>query len=311
MFLYPLVFMMEGQDLAKLIGKKHRYAILLRMYPNKRYYVTELASALDIERRNLGRYLEELRKANLVVFTEEQGSDGGKPYRYYSLTDSAKAIILTYINVTTETYELKLEKWHIDKLVQLLKDDRLSDELRESTVHRFFSFCQEDPIYMTENENVRKIFEDTVENPTQLDEKIGGRLRASVSTSFARLLADEDRGKWALERLYPSIAACLEDKLKDDKIRTWALRLIGDVCRIGSDQRIQKDAKEKIFKIYFSSETKPDGKLSENAKQELLELTSKHLFEKTQQKTQSDDKLERNKAETLMKEMIKSFGYRK
>jgi len=303
--------MMEGEYLAKLLGKKHRYAILLEMYPDKKSYVTELASALDIDRRNLGRYLEELRKKDLVIFTEEQRLVGGKPYRYYHLTDSGKKIVFTFIDVTTEANGLEPEKWQIDKLVQLLKDEMLSDNLREITVHRFFSFCQDNPIHMTENEKVRKIFEDTVENPTQFDEKVGGRLRASVSTSFPRLLADNDKGKWALAKLYPSIVRCLEDKTKDDKIRTWALRLIGDACRIVSDQRMQKEAREKIFEIYFSSETNSDSKLGEEAKRELLELTSKDLFEKVHEKAQSDDKLEKIKAETLIEEMIKSFSFKK
>ena len=305
------MLMMEGEDIAKLLGKEHRYAILWEMFPGKRSYVTELASALDIERRNLGRYLEELRKADLVIFTEEQRPEGGKPYRYYRLTDSGKKIVSTFMDVTTEAYEPKPQKWQIDKLVQLLKDEMLSDNLREVVVHRFFSFCQENPIYMTENEEVQEIFEDTVEKPTQPDEKVGNRLRASVSTSFRRLLAEKDRGNWALERLYPSIVRCLEDKTKDDKIRAWALRLIGDVCRIGSDQRIQKEAGEKIFETYFSSETNSDSKLGEEAKRELIDLASKGLFEKIQQKTQSDDKLEKTRAEILIEEMIKSFGLRR
>ena len=303
--------MMEGEYLAKLLGKKHRYAILLEMYPDKKSYVTELASALDIDRRNLGRYLEELRKKDLVIFTEEQRLVGGKPYRYYHLTDSGKKIVFAFIDVTTEANGLEPEKWQIDKLVQLLKNEMISDNLREIAVHRFFSFCQQTPIYMTENEEVKKIFENTVENPTQFDENVGQRLRASVSTAFARLLADDDRGKWTLANLYPSIVRCLEDKTKDDKIRAWALRLIGDVCRIGSDQWIQKEARDKIFEIYFSSETNSDSKLGEETRRELLELTSKNLFEKIQEKAQSNDELEKIKAVTLIEEMIKSFSFKK
>jgi len=125
------------------------------------------------------------------------------------------------------------------------------------------------------------------------------------------LLADKDRGNWALERLYPSIVRCLEDKTKDDKIHAWALRLIGNVCRIGSNQRIQKEAREKILETYFSSETNTDSTLGEEAKRELIELTSKGLFEKIQQKTHSDDKLIKKKAEILIEEMIKSFSLRR
>lgn len=303
--------MMEEEDVAKLLGKEHRYAILRKLFPTGKRYVTQLASELDIERRNLGRYLEELRKADLVKFTEEQRSEGGKPYRYYRLTDSGEKIVSTYMNITTEVHERKPERWQIDKIVQLLKDESLSVNLRETAVNRFFSFCQDNPTYMTENEEVQGILEDTVEKPTQLEEKLGARLRASVSTSFPRLLADDDRRRWALEKLYPALVKCLKDKTKDDNIRRWALRLIGDVCRIRSNRQIQKEAREKIFEVYFSSETNSDSRLGEEAKRELVELTSEDLFEDIQQKTESEDKLERIKAEILIDEMIKSFSLRR
>jgi DNA-binding HxlR family transcriptional regulator len=149
--------MMEGEDLAKLLGKKHRYVILLEMYPAEKSYVTELASALDIDRRNLGRYLEGLQKADLVIFNEEKRMEGGKPYRYYCLTESGRKIVSVFTNVTTKVTKLKPEKWQIDKIIGLLKNEKLSANLREIAVHRFFSFCQEDPVYLTKDKKVKKM----------------------------------------------------------------------------------------------------------------------------------------------------------
>ena len=301
----------EGEELAKLLGKEHRYAILVELYPDSRSYVTELAGVLDIDRRNLGRYLKELQEKGLVSFSEEQRPEGGKPYRYYHLTDSGKKIIATFKGVTTKVEEVGPEKWQINKIVDLLEDQTLSTNLKEAVANRFFSICQQDPIYMTENEKVREIFEDMIENLTQFNEKVVERLRASISASFTRLLTDKNRGKWVLAKLYPSLVRCLDDETKDQKLRTWALRKIGDICRIGPDQQIQKKAREKIFEVYFSSEINSDSKLGEEAKQQLVWATSKDLFEMIQEKTKSSDALEKTKAEMLIEEMIKTFGFKK
>lgn len=298
------------EELAKLLGKEHRIKILLKLYPDKEIYITELADALDIDRRNLGRYLEELQEKKLIRFREEQRSEGGKPYRYYNLTDSGKKIVTSFIEVTTEDKELRPEKWQIDKLVQLLRDPTLNTSfLKVVAANKFFNICTKDPIYVTENEKVQKIFEDTIEKPTQFIDRILKRLRDCISTSFSRLLINNDRGEWVLIKLYPELVRSLEDKTKDEELRKWALNRIGDVSRSSPIIQIQKEAIEKIFKIYFS-EVNYNSKLGEAAKQELIWVLSKELYEVVLEKTKSSDEFEKIKAEKLLEEMIKNFDYK-
>ena len=302
---------MAEKELIALLRKKNTYGILLTLYPSKEFHINQIADILNIDRRNMSKYLKELEKNGLVAKREEIRPEGGNPYKKYTLTDAGHRIVFTIKDIIAEKEEQKPEEWQINKIVQILKDKTLNSDLRIHAAHRFFSLCQEDPVLMTENINVKKLFEEIAENPSKYIEEVSERLRASISNSFSKLLNHKNRNKWILSILYPSLKQHLENQKIEENYRVWALRRIGDVSRLVRNENIKKEAIDIIFKPYFSNDVDLESKLYEQAKQELLWLRLREIFERIHKKVKSEDILEKNKAERLMTDMIRDFGFRR
>jgi len=227
--------------------------------------------------------------------------------KYSKLTENAWRILRSMLLTVQPLNEEKPQEWQINKVVDTLKDPDFSNDLRESVVHIFFSFCQKDPVDMIENENVKKLFEEVVANPLIYGEKIEEKLRASVSFSFNRLLNDEKWSSWISGELYPLFVQHMENREVDIKVRLWAIKKVGDVARLSLDQSKKNNAENKLIEIWFAGDTEPDSNLGKEVKKQLLWLTSKTLFEKVYEKAKSKDSVEKTKAESLIKDIIISW----
>jgi len=299
------------KEFIALLRKKNTFDILSALYPNNEFHINQLADILNIDRRNMSKYLKELEKNGLVTKREEIRPEGGNPYKKHTLTDAGHRIIFTIMNIVVEKEKQKPEEWQINKIIQILKDKTLTTELRVNAAHKFFSLCQEDALFMTENLNVIKLFEEISKNPSEYIEEVSERIRASISSSFSKLINYKNRDNWVLNVLYPLLKRHLENQIIDEKYRVWALRLIGDIGRLTKNQNVKTETIDIIFKTYFSNDVDLNSKIGEQTKYELLWLSSKEMFDKIQNIAKSEDILVKNKAELLMTTMIKNFGFEK
>jgi len=287
-----------------VVGK--RYEVLKALYPDREYTLTDLATEIKMDQGNLSRYVAELEDKGLIE-TRMEERERGRPLKYSKLTENAWRILRSMLLTVQPLNEEKPQEWQINKVVDTLKDPDFSNDLRESVVHIFFSFCQKDPVYMIENENVKKLFEEVVANPLIYGEKIEEKLRASVSFSFNRLLNDEKWSSWISGELYPLFVQHMENREVDIKVRLWAIKKVGDVARLSLDQSKKNNAENKLIEIWFAGDTEPDSNLGKEVKKQVLWLTSKTLFETVYEKTKSKDSVEKTKAESLIKDIIISW----
>jgi DNA-binding MarR family transcriptional regulator len=296
---------LTDKELVKILGRRHIYALLDELYPDKNFALFELAQRTRLDLGNLSKAFTML-EGNGLIETWGEERERGRPFRYAKLTVKAQRLIASIKRETQPEEKVELEEWQIDELIKTIRDSGLSENLSKLAAHEFFCFCQKDPVYMTSKENVKQLFEEVVTNPTRYDGEIGELLRASIS-SFYQLVTNENRMDWAVTKLYPKFIHYMENGEEKDEIRAWAAKSVGDVARVGPDPAKKKEAEDKLFDVYFADDTKPESRLCEELRQQLEWLTSKPLFQKVQKKTNSQDPTEKAKAEMLLNGMIKAF----
>jgi len=97
-------------ELANEIAK--RWDILQELHCSGETHVTGLAAKLVRNMSNVARDLQRLEETGLVIFREEPKPEGGRPYKYYRLTEMGDKLVTFFIEVTRRKPEepVKLEE---------------------------------------------------------------------------------------------------------------------------------------------------------------------------------------------------------
>jgi DNA-binding MarR family transcriptional regulator len=302
----PQVIGLTGKELAKILAR--RFVIFDELYPDKEYTLTELAERTKLDVGNLSTYLTVLEDNGLIE-TKEKERQRGRPFRYARLTEKAQKLAAPFKQVTQAVGTVEPDEWKIDELVKAIRESGLGENLRKLAANEFFKLCQEDIVFMTSKEKVKRLFEEVVTNPTVYNGEIGELLRVSVSSFFNQLGANKETRHWVVTELYPHFARHLENKGEKDEIRVWAAKHVGNIAKASVDLAKKKEAEDKLFEVYFAEDTKPESLLYEELKQQLVWLASKRLFERVEEKAKSQDKREEARAGMILEGMIKGFSY--
>lgn len=284
----------------ELVGiVKRRYRILKELYPDKEYNLTDLAETTEINKGNLSRYIPKLEKEYKLVKTREKESARGRPFKYTRLTESAKRIVASLLDAAQPKLEAKLEEWQINELVDILEDSNLSEDLRISYADTFHNLCRNYLDDMIKRERSRKLLERVAATPS-LD-KVGEKLRASLSVVWGNLVKDEKWSGWALT-LYPNFIKHLSDKETNENIRKWSIQRIGEVARLALDSSVKERAKGKLLEICFSNDVDLDSELGKEVKQQIVWL-GRAAFKDVKLRAKDEDPKAKAKVESLLKEL--------
>jgi len=287
---------LNEKELAVLVGR--RYEILRALYPNQEYTLSELNLETQLDQGNLSRYIVELEDCNILE-TREQKRERGRPLKYIKLNDHTRRIISSII-IAARPKKVRPQEWQIEGIVTTLTDPDIDHNLRESVVYTFGSFMEDYPEQMIDNDNVRKLLQEVVIRPNIFGEKIGEKLRDSVDSVFHRLLKNEKGNLWASKELYPVLLQHIENPDRDVTIRIWATKRVGDIARQNDKKLLYT-----LTEFWFSMDI--NNKLAQEVKKQLLSLSSQNLFYKILEKTKSKNRLEKKKAEELLKDIIANW----
>jgi len=272
----------------ELIGK--HWNIFGKLSEKQKCYVSELAKELGKWKPQMSKELKELRNNGLVEYEQKEG----ERLKYYYVSDYAKRILAALTEATQSKPKERLEEWQIDQLLSILEDQELSDDLRLSYSESFLRICREHRTEVASHVSAQKLLEKVMKDP--LHDKVTEDLMRSVSAILPHAVHHEKGSRWVLETLYPIIVANMENK--NEKIGVRAIEKVGRMASLNIKPSIKAEAEKKFLEIWFSNETKPESDLGKAVKQQLVELASKHLFEKVRAKAKNQE--DRAKAEILL-----------
>lgn len=141
--------MSENQKkLATLVSR--RFKILDTLYPDKEYYMKELAEESDRDRATLSKYVEKLKEANLVSTREERKRPKGRPRKYVTLTGEAREIIHSFHEaLKPEEIERELgdpDEQEIKFLIEQIEEPE-SEEVHDQAVNDLLKICKETRVW--------------------------------------------------------------------------------------------------------------------------------------------------------------------
>lgn len=280
-----------GESL-ELIGKRWN---IFEKLSQKKYYVTELAIELEKKPPEISNNLKQLEKSGLVEHEQKEG----ERRKYYYISDYTSRILSAVKQATQPKPEAKLEKWQINEFLNILEDQNLSDNLRLSYSNSFYHICSEHPIEVITHKEARRLFEKVAADP--FHDSAREDLMRSVSAILPHASRDEKWSGWVLRELYPVFVESMENEKADQEIRVWATRKVGRIASSSAHLSKTGEVEKKFLEIWFSDDTDPESELGKEVKQQLIDLTSKRLFENVRAKAKHQDPKVKTKAEILLK----------
>lgn len=284
--------MMEKAELIELVGR--RWSILDKLR-QKRYYTSELAKELAKKLPEISMNLKELENSGLVQ--REQGEGRRKYYRASNLANRVLAAVTQAIEPKPEE---KLEKWKLDELLNILEDENLSEDLRQSYSDVFYRVCNEHPHTLIRHKEVQELFEKAAADTTS--SKFERNLMRSLSALLPQALVEENWRNWVAKSLYPILVKKIEDKKVGDETRLRAVARIGQIASLGPDALVKREAENKLLETWFANDIEVESNLGNELRQQLTCLCSKRLFEQVKTRAKELDKNTRAKAEVLLKQ---------
>lgn len=288
---------MTDEELVRIVDR--RYRILKGLYPDREYTLTDLAETTGMDKGNLSKYIRKLEEDWKLVKTWEKESERGRPFKCIRLTQIAKRIVASMIDAAKPKPEAKLEEWQVNELLDILEDSNLSEDLRLSYADAFHKLCRDYLDDVIKHERSRRLLERVATSPSV--DKVGEKLRSSLSVVWGNLLKDKKWSGWALT-LYPTFIKHTSDKETDENIRKWGIQRIGEVARLSPDPRIKQQAKQKLLEICFSNDTDLDSELGKEVKQQIVWL-GRYAFEDVKLRAKDENSKAKAKAESLLKEL--------
>lgn len=282
---------MKLAESLKLIGKRWN---IFEKLSQKKYYMSELAKELGKFKPEISKNLKELEKNGLLECKKEEGR------KYYRVSDYAKNILTAINQVTPLKPKKSLDDWQMNEFLNIIEDQNLSNDVRLFYSNSFQCICSDYPTEVLNNKRVRRLFEKVAADPFYDNVREG--LMRSLST-ILRKLHHKEGTDWVLKKLYPIFLKNMEDKEATPKIRAWAMCQIGKIARssIGSSKKIE--AEKKFLEIWYDVNTDPESDIGEEVKKQIVELASRHLFEKVKAKAKDRNTEVKAKAEILLKSL--------
>jgi len=132
-------------------------------------------------------------------------------------------------------------------------------------------------------------------------DKVGEKLRASLSVVWGNLVKDKEWSGWAVT-LYPTFIKHMGDKETNENIRKWSIQRIGEVARLSLDPSKKEQAKGKLLEICFSNDMDLDSDLGKEVKQQIVWL-GRYAFKDVKLRAKDENPKAKVKAESLLKEL--------
>jgi DNA-binding MarR family transcriptional regulator len=280
-------------ELLVLLGK--RFNILLRL-SKKKYYVSDLAKELHRHASQISMELKELEKRKLLKSEQK----AGERRKYYELSEYGKMIVLAISHAAQPIAEGKLENRQLDRLLRILEDKKLSDNLRKSYSASFLRVCREHPREVMDNVEARKLLVEVIEG--SFDGAVGESLRGSVSAILLFALRVDEWSEWISRTIYPVLIENLRSE--NQEIKLWSMKRLGQIAGLSVKPSLRHKIEEKFFEIWFSGETDSESGIGETVVEQIVYLFSNGLFEKVMAKTKNAK--DKEKAEILL-EKLKEF----
>jgi hypothetical protein len=147
-------------------------------------------------------------------------------------------------SVETKTKRVEIEPWKIAECLNIMEDNTWSMDVRYKFADMFYTIVSSDPVQaLSKNDELKRRFEEWIANPP-LDDKVGERIRATISTSMTRLVKDKAMREWVLSKLYPNMLKLLNHG--DPKIQAWAIGMLTDVAA-------NTELKTKVIDIFLNT----------------------------------------------------------
>jgi DNA-binding transcriptional ArsR family regulator len=193
-----------------------------------RYYVAQVAGIIEKDVTTASKLLDRLAEAGLLTYIEEPTGRGGRPYKYYMLSDIGYKLLRAIEDILNppkaEEIDIKLER--IKTCLEIMEDAEWSEELRLKYADVFFRIIISNPVLMlSRSDDLKKYFERFLEVPP-LD-KLSEKVRATISVSIPKLIQDESTKGWVLSELYPRILKLLNHPNKH--VQLWAMNVLEDI----------------------------------------------------------------------------------
>jgi DNA-binding MarR family transcriptional regulator len=244
-------------DVKKVLGLIYRYYDFLEKFlPTfhegaqelPRYTLTQLVDLTGKDTAYLSKLTDKLKEAGLLEVTEEPRDRGGRPYKFCSLSPLGvkllDAIEKAIESAETKTKRVEIEPWKIAECLNIMEDTTWSMDVRYKFADMFYTIVSSDPVQaLSKNDELKRRFEEWIANPP-LDDKVGERIRATISTSMTRLVKDKAMREWVLSKLYPNMLKLLNHG--DPKIQAWAIGMLTDVAA-------NTELKTKVIDIFLNT----------------------------------------------------------
>lgn len=276
----------------ELMGRRWN---ILEKLSKRKYYASKLAKELGKSPPEISKNLKELEKNGLVRREQKEG----ERLKYCYITDYAKNFVIAITQVTQSKPKENLEKWQIDELLNILKDQELSDDIRLDYSKSFRRICSEHPTEVLTHKGMQRLFEKVAADP--FHDKIRESLMRPLSAVLRGLR--KEWSNWVLEKLYPVFVKKVENKEIDPRIREWALKRVGEIANSGIVPSKKTEVENLCLEIWFSDDIDPESKLGEEVKQQLVNLASKRLFENVKAKAKDQNPEVKTRAEILLKRL--------
>ncbi len=200
------------KDISSLVY--HNRDILNALFPDKEYYIGEIAKKIDKDRSNVGKYVSNLHEADLVSIREKQERKQGKKYKYVKLTEEARNIWKTFREAVREKKK-KVDKPPSDKKINFFTeqiDNPASEEVYEEATRDILKLCRETRIWEYEHPSEKSMESGKIwsflENIIDSEDKREDGLSALLIVIENAL--EEDR-----EDVINGLKALFEDKVKE------------------------------------------------------------------------------------------------
>lgn len=141
---------------------KGRYLILRSLFPEKEFYIRELANKIDIDDSNLSRYIIRLEEDGLVT-SKKVPRKQGKPLKYVRLTAPGRKIINSIIDAAkTPPEQLEpVDPKNIEFYLKMMGSDE-NEGVRQMASEELVILCRDYDV--TSDENILPFLKEKMED---------------------------------------------------------------------------------------------------------------------------------------------------
>jgi DNA-binding PadR family transcriptional regulator len=193
-----------------------------------RYYVTQIAGIIEKDVTTASKLLDKLAEVGLLTYIEEPTGRGGRPYKYYMLSDIGYKLLRAVEDILNppKAEEIDIRFENIKICLEIMEDVEWSEELRLKYADVLLRTISNNPVLMLSRSNdLKRYFEGWLESPPL--NKIGEKIRATIPALIPKLVQDESTKGWVLSELYPRILKLLYHPNKD--VQLWAINMLEDI----------------------------------------------------------------------------------